>query len=635
MIQNPLKYYILFFLLGFVSLPAFAQLDNRYFRADELLRSQQYEQAFQQFYALYQEKPGNFTFLDKTVESLINLKRYEKAISLTQQAIDQQPYKSQAKILLGEIYHISGDVEKADSIWGAVQKNNSNNIQILRQLARTLSDRSEFDRAISIYQNIKQRFSNSDGISLEMASIYMQAGEYENAIREYLRLVKQSPGRISLVQQRLIRFRDDNIYDVAILEISDFLETLSPDHPSYRNLQQLEIWFLMERNLYQRALVTAKKYEEQSSRLSYFLYNIGSRLLAAQKFELAEKAYSYYIDKNIYSLKFRAMEELANVYRQWAQYLENYNLALTTKREELYKKAYDTLESIRSQKPNYRRIDNVLIALSELSLDIKHEPEKTSQYLSELKSIADSTTIPQEAYIQGRLHLYDNDYARARISFTESRKQQKNGSLAEKARYYLALTDFYAGDYEFAKIQLNALERQNTSYFANDAVQLRLWIQNGLQADSTGAKLEPFAKALEYFAQGKDQLGINKLQDLLNEQEYNPLTDDAILELSKNRSLENTVFIYKILSSFLDSDGAASPLYERLLWERARLAERLYQNPDLEISGSKENADKQYQVPETSEALISLYEEILLKFPNGFYATYVRQKIEELQNRQT
>jgi tetratricopeptide (TPR) repeat protein len=641
-------YILIVLLLAMLPQIATAQIDDEYFKADQLLRQQKYEQAFEKFYKLHQQNPGTYIFLDKLNECLINLKEYDKAISITKKAANRGNISTRAQIQLGEIYHISGNTQQAFSVWDGILKNNRQNQQVYLEVARSMTDRRAYDKAINTYKQAKEISPDSRMLASELAETYLQAGKYEKSIQEYLQLIKSNPNRMNFVQRRLIRFQDDYIYDVAILEISDFLEDLPQSHPSYSNLQQLEIWLLMERNLFERALVTAKNFESQSSGVTYSLYNLGGDLLAEQKFELAEEAYSYYITNNVVSLKNRSKEELAKVYIAWAKYLENYNLGLSSKRNKLYEKAYSTLESLRTDSPNYRRMNRVLISLSELSLDVLHEPQQASDYLAQLRSrSSDSVQAAQEEYIEGRLHLYDADYTRARISFTRSNKQEGIGNLAEKTRYYLALTDFYSGDYEFARIQLKALQRQNTSYFANDAVQLRLWIQNGLQADSTGKQLDPFAKAIEHFSQGNDQLGIEKLKTLFEDGNTNPLTDEALVELSTFYNSRNAVFVYQTLSRYITQWGQQSPLHERLLWEKARLADQFVTNQDIAVplptepkSDTLSTANQffkhsQASIPASVEQLIPLYEEILLNFPGGFYATFARERIQELQNQQT
>lgn len=639
------KYLVGILLMGLLPQLSFAQLDDDYFRADQLLQQQEYEQAFEKFYTLHQENPNTYIFLDKLTECLINLKEYDKAIAITQNAAEFSGVRIQALIRLGEIYHTSGDEEKAFETWDQLLKNNSGNQQLNLKVARAMKNRKAFDRAIEVYKQVRE-YSGSSFVSSELAETYLQAGKYENAIQEFLELVRNNPNRMNIVQRHLMQARNDNIYDIAILEISDFLDDLSISHPGYHNLQQLEIWLMMERNLFERALVTAKNFESQSPTVTYSLYNLGSKLLAEQEFELAEEAFSHYIDNNVMQLKDRSKEELAQVYIQWAEYLENYNLGLSARRGDLYQEAYSALESLRNESPNYQRMDQVLMTLAELSLDTMHEPEKAAEYLKAFRTLSDdSMHIARQQYIEGRLHLYEEEYTQARVSFTRSNNQERIGSLSEKIRYYLALTDFFSGDYEFAKIQLNALKRQNTSYFANDAVQLNIWIQNGLQADSTGEQLRPFAKAVEHFSRGEDQLGIHQLKTLF-EEDFNPLTDEALLELSTHKDPENALFIYRTLSTFLEQQGSSSPLYERLLWEKARLADQFVTNEEITVSLQQTSTDtvtageqffksSEVSIPSNIEELVPLYEEILLHFPNGFYSTYARDRIQELQQVQT
>lgn len=641
---------ILFFLAG--SAPLQAQLSEDYFRADQLLQQQKYEEAYQILAKVYEKYPGTYIVLEKATECLINLKRYDKAIELVKSGLDKGFYQAQGNIRLGEIYHISGDTERAFEVWdGILERFGENNMQVYLALAQTMEERKVFDRAIEVYRKARSEFENSSLITTELANTYLQAGRYEEAIREFLQLVEDDPDRINYVQTRLIRLQDDSVYDVAILEIEDFLEELSGNHPSRNNLHQLELWLLMERGLHERAVVTAKNYEDRSSQVTYALYSLGSRLLAEKKFSLAEQVYSYYIDNDLEPAKYRSMEELANVNIEWATYLENYNLAFSAKRDSLYNKAFSVLESLRKSAPNYQRMSNVLIKQAELALDILHIPDKAREYLAELENYSDSTSIARRNYIEGRIKLYEKDYSRARIALTRSNKQENTGDLAQKTRYYLALTDFFAGDYEYAKIQLRALERQNTSYFANDAMKLRLWIQQGLQADSTGEELEPFAQAIEHFALGNEQLAIHALQDVLQPNSFHPLADEALLELSTHANINSVPFLYRAIDHYLNNYGSSSPMQERLMWEKARIADQLITNEDISVESAEIFSDsltteqnfsegfksvfKNISIPSNIDQLMSLYEEILMEFPDGFYASYARERIQELQNIQT
>jgi len=633
----------IFVLMISFSVSATAQIDNDYFAANQLLEQQKYEEAYDIFKRLLNRNPDTYIFFEKATECLINLKKYDEAINLSLKRADLSRYSSRAKIRLGEIYHIKGDTTSAYKTWEKVKSGDDQNLQLYLSLARAMRDQRAFTRSIDTYLEASKLFENASTIPTELARTYMEAGKYEKAINEYLNMLKKNPDRIGFVQSTMLRFNDDYMYDIAILEIDEFLEELSSRHPSHLSLHQLEVWLLIERELYERAYTTAKNYEETHNRISYSLFSIGSRFLSERKFELAHKAYNYYIENDIYPVNLRSMQKLAEVNIAWSDYLENFNIENASKRDSLYNQAYSVLEELKNTSPNYRNIEDVILTQSELALDHLHQPEKAVANLSLLEGSTDSATMARSTYVEGRINLYNKEYSLARVSFTRSNKIAETGRLAEKTRYFLALTDFFAGDYEFAKIQLNALERQNTSYFANDAVKLRIWIQDGIQSDSSGTFITPFAEAVEAFLQGKSNLGFNKMSAVLNIDYPHPLKDEALLELSSNNNAGFTSLTYKLISNYLDSHGQASPLKERLMWEQARLGEEIiFSKPGTPLNQFPAGIDSSFTdtfesvtLPSTTEEVIQLYEQILLNYPNGFYATFVRNKIEELQNIRT
>ncbi|MDX1672795.1 MAG: hypothetical protein R3211_10675 [Balneolaceae bacterium] len=637
-------------LLGAVT--AHAQLTNEYYVADQLLKRQRYEDAYRIFKRLHEANPGSYIYMEKATECLINLKRYEEAISLAEKSVEGGFFPGSARIRLGEIHHIKGDTTHAYQLWEETVEQHSGNLQIYIQVARSLRERRAFDRAISIFEKAEKRFNNTTLLSSEMAGTYLMAGAYDRAIREFLDMVKEHPKRIDFVQTSLIRYKDNYLYDTAILEISDFLDELHRDHPAYHSMHQLQLWLLMERTLYDRALATARNYEERTTSPTFSLYSLGPRLLSHQQFDLAEQAYRYYIENNVASVKYQSMEELARVYIEWAEYLSDFNLAYYHKRDSLFQAASTTLEELNRQAPFYDQMGRVLIMQAELALDHMHDIDLARKYLGELDSRENNISAAQRAYVDGRIKLYNREFDLARIAFTRSNKQERLGELADKTRYFLALTDFYAGDYEFAKIQLNALERQTTSNYANDAVELRAWIQKGMNSDSTGSILEPFADAVEHFQKGKDREALATLLPLLTADQYYPLAEEALLELGRNIKPNMLQPVYSLISGYLGRWGKHSPLRERLMWVRARIADQVITKnsaiknraavPASPESGTAEDrpidASSTLEVvplPSGTEKLIKLYEDILLEFPQGFYASFARQRIQELEEIQT
>jgi len=618
------KILLLLTLFLFLGNYVLAQNSINYQIANSLLQKQKYEEALPLFEELTDKQPEIQIFFDQYAECLIQLKRYEQAINASLSRINKNINKSQTRILLGKLYHLNGDTTMAFKTWQKNINEQPGNLQIYNNTARAMTERREFKKAVSVYLDARKKLNNPQIFFGDIANAYMQAGNYEKAIGEYLNLLTDSPQQIGLIQRNLLRYKDPILYDIAIIEINEKLNSLSTQHPSYQYLHSLHIWLLQENELFRRAVSAAREYEQKTTDLTYSLFNLGRRLIENNEYELAEEAFSYYIENGTREIRWRSMEELANTNIRWAEYLDDYGLSSSVKKDSLYRTAFELLVSLEQNTNTYPRLDRVYITQAEISLDFLHNSDQASEYLQKLKGIAPASRKAEINYIEGRIYLYQQEYSMARIALTRANKTARVGEIAEKTRYFLALTDFYAGDYEFSLIQLKTLARgNNTSFYANDALELRLWIQEGLAADSTGNVLNEFSKAVA----ARDFGHTEKAKTLFNsiaENMQNPFSDDAAVILSSQ--LINSYNLDELLSTLsVLSMNEISPVKERLLWEQAKILDAFLTSGNI--------SDKMLEEKNiTISRLVNAYENLILEYPQGFYAPFARQRMSELSN---
>ncbi len=639
---------ICIFSLGICYVDTLQGQQSQQFRtANRFMNQQQYERAYQIYTSLLEQNPEKQNVYERAVECLINLKRYGEAIELTRNRIDQRHSIRETRIQLGELYHMQGDTTRAYETWNKTLKQHSEQLQTYLKIARSMKERSEYERAIKIYQRAQKKFNNDQLFANELAYTYQMGGKYEQAIRQYLKLIKQNPQRTDFVKRSLMRFKDDYLYEVAIVEFDEVLSEMTVKHDAYRPMQKLYQWLLMEMNLYERALADARNYERQTGSNTFAVFNLGNRLLSIQEYQLAEKAFKHYQNSSESSIRRRSMEKLGDVYLQWADFQSDYNLVKTAQRDSLYQKAYQTYTTLINENSGYQQADRVLMKQAELALDHLKNVEKAESYL-ELMQNSDQADKARVHYIDGRIKLYQSNFDRARIAFTRTKNLSKQDRLTQKSRYYLALTDFYAGDFEYAGLQLKTLEKQSTSYYANDAVELRVWIQDGMQKDSATTELHDFANAIHLLEHGQLKSAARQLDSWLSTDSSNPLIDDAILALARHSTTSIVPTIYTLIDQYV-SNGKSSPLKERLLWERARMGEQIVtDNLQAQFSSSDQDSgltreelffpgDEQElsTPPENLQEVQELYEKILLEYPHGFYAAYARERIKKLQKTQT
>ena len=605
---------------------------NDYQRANILMQQQNFEEALPILEELYGNNPRSYVYFDQLTDCLINLKEFDRAEEIAREQIAEQRFRIQAAMKLAEILHLRGDRKAAMDVWQHEAEREAGNIQSYYTIGSSMAGRQEYDAAINLYRNAQEQFGNDTLFLNELANIYLQAGRFEESVNEYFRLIIHSPDQMSLVQQRFLRMRDDHLFQIAAFELEDQLMELDHNHDAYSPLYQLLSWLLMETHEYQRAFVFARRYENQTSYTIYSLFSLANQLVSARQFKLAADAFQYYIDNgDNTSVQHRAMEELAATYSEWVRYLKQNNLENDVRYRELYSKAYQLNEELIETAPNYDRINRVFSRIIDLSVDYYKDLEKAQFWFDEMITSTHRQDDAYRYYAEGRIALFEREYSKARQTLTRADRATDSSNLSERARYYISLSDFFAGDYEFAEIQLRSLERRHTSYYANDAIKLRMWIKNGKRADTTGTLLNSISESLFAMHTGNYDEALDFLEPIFSESR-NLFADDMIVELASSLPLEYNPLVLQLIEQVLDTNPQ-SPLKERLLWDRANIAEQI-----ILYDGIFSAMPYRYDFIEESEIvyyshndLSELFEELIMEFPDGFYASFVREKLQALE----
>lgn len=625
---------ISFIILLFVAQSVLGQVNNQFQIANRLIQQQRYQDALSILERITTQEPEVFIFFDRLIECHTQLKQYEIAVDLIEENIKKGRSIGQSNVLLGELYHLQGDTSRANEIWQNNLEQYPNQLQLYLTTADVMIDRREFNRAIDVYKKGRIVFNNKLLFMSDIPNAYMQAGEYENAIAEWLQIIRSNPQQSSGIQRLLLNYNDPLLYDITILELEDEITDMALNDPSYTSFYELQIWLLLENRLYRRAFSTAREYETRTSNFNFSLFNVGRKLAENNEFELAISAFNYYSEGSFGEIKWRAEEEKASTYTKWAKYLNDYSLDFSEKQDSLFDAAVVLLNDLSEQAKNYSRIDNIYLKKAELALDFVFDLQAAKRATSLLKSQPGKFESAEAGYLDGRIYLAQQEYTSARIAFTRSNKKAEVGEIAEKTRYFLALTDFYAGDFEFAKIQLKTLGRQNTSFYANDALELRLWVQEGLAADSTGKYLTLFAEAHYNMNTGKQETANDQLFAIANSSEPTPFKDDSFIMLAKFKDSSTQEYLLN-LSTYLKNSPYVSQK-EDLMWQKAKLVEELYMLDRIviNVTPSKPNDDQIVDLSENSgktiEQVIEAYEQLILEYPQGFYAPYARKRLSEL-----
>ncbi|HBQ61466.1 MAG TPA: hypothetical protein DD671_18130, partial [Balneolaceae bacterium] len=172
------------------------------------------------------------------------------------------------------------------------------------------------------------------------------------------------------------------------------------------------------------------------------------------------------------------------------------------------------------------------------------------------------------------------------------------------------------------------------SYYANDALELRLWLQQGTSADSTGALLDGFSSAVFNARNGKPGESAAQFFTMIGNPDLQALKDNAILFLVESRyvTLQDK---YTHLHTYLASNPI-TPMKEKLLWEKAKLSELMTSSANVNTCSASEcvNPDdgSGMDLPEP-DLPSQIYDDLILQYPQGFYAPYARERLNQLSKQ--
>lgn len=578
-----------------------------------LIQEQRCDGALPILEQLHRNEPNAFIYFDRIIECEIELKKYDRALERVQNYETNRSNKALTGVLEGEIQFFMGNKELAFNLWNENLKMHPKMLQLYINTARTMVNRKAFDQALLVYEKAQISFKNPMLFNSEIPMVHMQAGNYDEAVESWLTLIQNSPNQATGFQRILFRYNDPLLYDISIIKLEDLLSNLQPNDVLYSTLYELQIWLLLETNLFERAFNTALRYEKNTPAITYSLYNVGNQLLQNREYEKALNSFHYYSDIGFNEIRWQALERQAEIWLSWVKYLEDYDLIPVSEKSYYTEQARELLNLILSEAPNYQNITNVHLRLAELYLDFDKDLVQAQEIIQRLEGLREN--ISEELnYLKGRLAITNESFTEARLLLTRSNRSAKVGEMAEKTRYYLALSDFYSQDYEFSSLQLKSLGRQYTSYYANNALELRLWLQTITALDSTAQFNVTFPKAMLEELKGNKATAKAMLWEIARNHR-NPFSGYAFKVLySLGADLEDYI---TALNVYLVNQKSTS-LRENLMWLRAQAAFYLSKQDSSSLS---------------SETLYSYYEELILSFPNGFYSPLARKVINKLNIR--
>ncbi|MFK8058583.1 MAG: tetratricopeptide repeat protein [Polaribacter sp.] len=594
------------FLLFFLTISSISFSQSDYLLGENYYREGEYEKAIQVFKKLYTKSPFNTTYLGRLITCYQETEQFSEVETLIKSKIKQKPDLGYLYVYLGYNYERQKQKEPAQTNYDLAIKNIGKKGAYGGIIGRVFKDYNLLDNAILTYEKAMQLNENAN-YSFQIAQIYGEKGDFKKMFESYINLVDKNINYYNLVQRYVSRYITDDAENEANILFRKTLLRKSASKPK-DVWNVLLSWLFTQQKDYNKALSQEKALYQRKPEDLAAIFSLGKIAFEDKDYEAAQNTFDFITQKSTLN------EEKISAHLYRAKIVVATNNPET---EALFQSLFNEFGK------NTLTI-KLQVEYADFLTFNQNKPEEAKQVLEKALTFSNSKFDKARIKLKlGDILVFTGKYNKALIYFSQIQTQLKGDALAQQARFKVAQTSYFKGDFTWAKAQLKVLKGSTTQLIANDAVELFLKITDNEPVDSIPSGLKELAKA-----------------ELLSFQNKN---DEALKEISKLLSTENK----KTENEFFAGAKPGDVIYDDALFLQAKLF--IKQNRFLEAITSLEKiiaADNQgfltddvyYLIAETyynhlnnTEKASEYYQKIIFDHSSSIYLVDARKKYRKIR----
>ena len=586
------KFLFLIFLLSIATVSAQKDLiAKNYFEQGE------YEKALALYDKLY-KKTNRFDYFMALVASHQQLEDYKQAELLLNEKLNSQKVSPQLYIELGYNYSLQEKDSLANVYYNQAIQYLEVNVFYSYSIGDTFEKYSLLDHAVKTYE-LSMEINPEKDFSYQLARLYGEQGNLEKMFSSYLNLIKKNQTFRSIAERNFsLYITDDPLNEANILLKKALLQKLQKNPNVMYN--ELLSWLFIQQGDFKKAFTQEKAiYRRMGDGDMGGIIDLAYITIAEEDYENATDIVRFLIEN--------ATTPEAKI--EGHQHLMKINIKTSSKKEysKIEKQYEDLLDEFGRGNNTYRlQIDyNYFLAFQFQKKDIA---------ISNLKKLSkEPLNSYQEARVKMQLAdilVYDEKFNQALIYYSQIQNNVKGDELAQEARFKVAKTSYYKGDFTWAQVQLDVLKKSASQLIANDAMQLSLLIKDNSIEDSTQTALKLYARADLLALQKNETEAISVLINILENYKGGKIEDEALLKIGK---------LYEIKKEYNKAEASYLTLIQ-------------FYNEDILADDAHYYLAKLYEskldMPEKAK---QYYEQIIFNFADSIYFVEARKKFRVLR----
>ncbi len=487
------------------------QLAKNYFDRGE------FEKAQNIYEKLVEQEPNNPDYFFGLIATYQQLEKFQEAEELLNYKVNNTANAPHYLVELGHNYELQQKREQAEQFYKEALRAIESRPNYAFSIARTFEKYSLLDHAVAAYE-MGMKMNPDAEYHIQLARLYGEQGEIEKMFSNYINVLGSNPGLLPGVSRIYGQFiTEDPANEANIIFRKLLLKKLQEDQNILYN--EMLSWLFVQQKEFKKAFLQEKAIYRRSQQ---GLAPIMRLTVLANEDDQSETALEI--------LDFIVEEAPREDVK-----LQAHQLRLNILKETLPQERFSEVEA------GYKELFEAYgTGINTLSLQIDHanflafDLQRGEEAEAILRKLLDQQLKKlEEAAVKMALAdilVLDEKFSQALIFYTQVQNLVQNDIIAQMARFKVAKTSYFKGDFKWATIQLDVLKSATSQLIANDAMELSLMISENSLEDSTQAALKLYARADLLAFQEKREAAIETLDSVLTNHKGEKIEDDALLK---------------------------------------------------------------------------------------------------------
>ncbi len=482
MLKIPNHIFTLLLLLS--SLQLFSQTKDDAITAQHYFDSGDYKLALPYYKKLLADNSNNTIFYQNLLKSYIKLKDFSGADSLVKSMISKFNYRATLNVDLGYVYKKQGKAELSDKQYKTAIEKVRNHPNLAYSTSYQFQNYLEPRWALRTLQ-VAENYNPKLDFNIQKANLYGELGMVDSMLYGYFNVIEMHPNRKNSIQRYLSNFLKQNSSSEINQKVKNILlfKTQETHNPVF---SELLLWFFTENKDYNSAFTQAQSLYKRNYANISTIQILGEEALKNNHITAAEKCFIYIRQEATEGKNYF----LATQYLLELQEKKLTNRMSNKKIEEEYKKA---LQKTALNKEHF----NLILSYARFVAFNKYEPQKGLEILEKYtKPYKNYDNIMASKYLlEGDIYLLQQEFTKSFLAYQKAETFSSEEIISDEAKFKTVKVSYYKGDFGWAMAQSRVLKKSLSKWYANDAADLFMLLQNSFNSDSSNVPIKLYVKA--------------------------------------------------------------------------------------------------------------------------------------------